>query len=167
MHGEMIISLIVAMDESRGIGKVNRIPWRLSADLKRFKAVTMGHHLIMGRKTYESIGKPLPGRKTVVITRNPNYLADGCRIAHSLQEALEIARTSEDDEAFVIGGGEIFNQALPLADRIHLTQVCARLDCDTFFPEIYLGDWRIAEESFQPADKKNEFASTYQLLFRK
>jgi dihydrofolate reductase len=163
----MIISLIVAMDEGRGIGKDNRIPWHLSADLKRFKALTMGHYLIMGRKTYESIGQPLPGRTTVIVTRNPDFLAAGCRIAHSLPEALEIARTSEEDEAFIIGGGEIFRLALPLADRIYLTQVYARLDCDTFFPDLDLGGWQISEESYQPADEKNQFASTYRVLIRK
>jgi dihydrofolate reductase len=163
----MIISLIVAMDEGRGIGKDNHIPWRLSADLKRFKALTMGHHLIMGRKTYESIGRPLPGRTTLIITRNLNYQAEGCQIAHSLKGALELARTDGEDEAFIIGGGEIFKHALPLADRIYLTQVRARLDCDTFFPDFDLGDWQISEESCQPADEKNQFATTYQLLIRK
>jgi dihydrofolate reductase len=163
----MIISLIVAMDEGRGIGKDNLIPWRLSADLKRFKALTMGHHLIMGRKTYESIGRPLPGRTTLIITRNLNYQAEGCQIAHSLNEALELARTGGEDEAFIIGGGEIFKHALPLANRIYLTQVRARLDCDTFFPDFDLGDWQISDESCQPADEKNQFATTYQLLIRK
>ena len=154
------------MDEERGIGKNNQIPWHLSADLKRFRALTMGHHLIMGRKTYESIGRPLPGRTTVIITRNLNYQAEGCRIVHTLQEALDLARTDGDNETFIIGGGEIFKRALPLANRIYLTHIYARMECDTFFPDFNLGDWRISEESFQPADEKNQFSSTYQVLIR-
>lgn len=169
----MIISLIVAMDLSGGIGKKGALPWRLSADLKRFKALTMGHYMIMGRKTYDSIGRPLPGRTTLVITRNPQYQpvagdnpAPDLIVSFSLDEALATARFSGESEVFVIGGGEIFELALPKAERIYLTRVQARLDCDTFFPELNLADWRLLAESFHPADEKNEYATIYQLLSR-
>jgi dihydrofolate reductase len=170
----MIISLIVAMDEARGIGAGNQILWHLSDDLKRFKSLTMGHHVIMGRKTYESIGRPLPGRTTIIITRNPNYqAADGAKanvqvsLARSLEQALAMAQAAGESEAFVIGGGEIFAQALPLAERIYLTTVQAQFECDVFFPRIDPAEWRILEESSVPADEKNQFASTYRLLIRK
>jgi len=162
----MIISLIVAMEENRGIGRDNCLPWHLSADLKLFKQHTLGHHLIMGRKTYDSIGKPLPGRTTIVLTRNPAYQPEGIQIAHSTGEALSLARKAGDSEAFIIGGGEVFIQALPLANRIYLTRVHASLECDTFFPEFNPAGWTIRQQFFQPADEKNDFAFTFQLLER-
>jgi len=170
----MLISLLVAMDENRGIGKDNHLPWHLSKDLKRFKALTMGHHIIMGRKTYDSIGRALPGRKTIVVTHNPDYQintvnnqsGDIC-IVHSIDEAITFAADAGDNEAFIIGGGEIFKQTLPLASRIYLTRVLIHLDCDTFFPELVPDQWEILEEAFVPADEKNEYDSIYQLLSRK
>ena len=114
----MRISLIVAMSENRVIGRGGGLPWRLSADLKRFKHLTMGHHLIMGRKTFESIGRVLPGRTSIVVTRQTDYRAAGVVVARSLSEALHIAATAGDDEAFVIGGGEIYRQILPSADQL-------------------------------------------------
>jgi dihydrofolate reductase len=163
----MIISLLVAMDEHNGIGQDNRLPWHLSTDLKRFKALTMGHHLIMGRKTYDSIGRPLPGRVMVVITRSVDYQAEGCRIAHSLQEALGIAEQAGETEAFVIGGGQIFAQALPLADRIYLTRVHTVCEADVFFPPFELEDWTIQATSEVPADEKNQFSSYFFVLARR
>jgi dihydrofolate reductase len=160
----MIISLLVAMDEKGGIGKDNGLPWHLSADLKRFKALTMGHHLIMGRKTYESIGRSLPGRVMVIITRNPEYQVEGCLIAHSLEEALRIVEQREESEAFIIGGGQIFAQALPLADRIYLTRVHTVSQADVFFPPFDPQEWSIQAKSELPADHKNQFSSTYLLL---
>jgi len=130
----VIISLLVAMDEKRGIGKAGKLPWRLSSDLRRFKALTMGHHIIVGRKTFESIGKPLPGRRTVVVTRNPSLSPEGCLIAGSVKEAIAVAQANGETEAFVIGGGDIYAQALDVADRIYLTQVHAEVDADSFFP---------------------------------
>src|SRR5262252_4069736 len=100
----MIVSLIVAMDEAGGIGKDGGLPWRLPSDLKRFKEITMGHHIIAGRKTYESIGKPLPGRQTIVVTRNPDYEAEGSSVVHSLAQAIELARSRGETEAIIIGG---------------------------------------------------------------
>ena len=163
----MIISLIVAMDEKRGIGMEGKLPWHLPADLKQFKSLTMNHHIIMGRKTYESIGRPLPGRIMVVVTRNPAYKAEGCLIVHSLEEAIEKARESEEDEAFIIGGGEIFTEAIDLADRIYLTQVHANIPVNIFFPEYSPGDWEEVESGFNPADEKNQYPFTYKILTRK
>jgi dihydrofolate reductase len=160
----LIVSLIVAMDERRGIGNANRLPWRQSADLRRFKALTMGHHLIMGRKTYESISRPLPGRTSIVVTRNPAYRAEGCLVAHSLEEALELARSRGETEAFVIGGSQIFSQAVGIAGRIYLTRVHTAGEADVFFPEFHEEDWEAVETSHHPADEKNEHPSTFMLL---
>lgn len=163
----MIVSLLLAMDRRRGIGLESRIPWRLSADMKQFKALTLGHHLIMGRKTFVSIGRPLPGRTTIVITRNPNFRPEGCLIAHSLEEALNLAQVRGEEEAFVIGGEQIFQLALPLADRIYLTRVDADVQADTYFPAFDEQAWVIKESYTHPADDKNEHPFTFQLLERK
>jgi dihydrofolate reductase len=162
----MRISLIVAMDENRGIGNDNRLPWRLPSDLKRFKALTMGHHLIMGRKTLESIGKILPGRTSIVLSRQSNYQPDGCLVASSLKDALAIAQDHGEDEVFIIGGGEIFASAVPQADRIYLTLVHATFPCDTFFPDFPMEDWLKKEDEFVPADAQNPFPSTFVILDR-
>ena len=163
----MIISLLVGMDEKRGIGKDGKLPWRLSSDMKRFRELTMGHHLIVGRKTFESIGKPLPGRQTIVVTRNPGFRPEGCLIAGSVQEAIGIAQANGEKEAFVIGGGDIYAQALDVADRIYLTQVHAEVDADTFFPELHHDRWVEKETSYQPAGEKNEHSFTFRLLEKK
>lgn len=160
----MIISLLVAMDERNGIGQDNRLPWHLSTDLKRFKALTMGHHIIMGRKTYESIGRPLPGRVMVIVTRSQTYRAEGCLVTHSLQEALDIARQAGETEAFVIGGGQIFAQALSLADKIYLTRVHTISEADVFFPAIDIQEWAIEANAEYPADDRNQFSSTYLII---
>jgi dihydrofolate reductase len=164
----MIVSLILAMDEQGGIGRDNQIPWRLSADLRRFKQLTMGHCIIMGRKTYQSIHRPLPGRTLIVITRQTNFQTGaGILCADSLENALQTAIRLGETEAFIIGGGEIFMQSLPLADQIYLTRVHARVQADTFFSQLKPEEWLVSEEHFVPADDKNEFASTFTLLKRK
>lgn len=163
----MIISLIVAMDEARGIGKENQIPWRMSDDLKRFKCLTMGHHLIMGRKTYQAIGKALPGRTTIVVTRNPSYEINDGLVAHSLEEAISLAENRGEDETFVIGGGKIFEAAIETADRIYLTLIHARADCDVFFPQFNKEDWMTCLEVFYKADDVNKYPSTFKLIKRK
>ena len=134
------ISLIVAMARNRVIGANNRIPWKVPGEQQLFKQITMGHHIVMGRKTYESIGRLLPGRTTVVVTRQPDYAVPGAIIAHSLQDALNAA--ARDSEVFVIGGAELFREALPIADRIHLSVVDAEPDGDTFMPEFDMKEWR-------------------------
>ncbi len=163
----MIISLIVAMDEQRGIGRGNALPWRLSDDLKRFKALTRGHFLVLGRKTYEAIGCPLPDRNIIIMTRRQNYTVDGCWVADSLQKALKIAQEHQENEIFIGGGGDIFSQALPLADRIYLTQVHASLGCDVFFPELVMVKWVEQERSFHAVNERNQYPSTFLLLTRR
>jgi dihydrofolate reductase len=162
----MIISLVVGMDEKRGIGIDGGLPWYLPADLKNFKSLTMGHHIIMGRKTYESIGRPLPGRIMVVVTRNPAYQAEGCLIVHSLEGAIEKARESGEDEAFIIGGGEIFTEAIELAGRIYLTLVHTVTEADVFFPILKPGHWVEIEMQDHQADNKNQFPYTFLILTR-
>ena len=144
------LSLIVAMDRNRVIGRNGRVPWHLSADLKRFKALTMGHHIIMGRNTWESIGRPLPGRVSVVVTRNRAYAAPGATVVNSLATALHVA--SEDSEAFVIGGGELYRESLPLADRIYLTELVGEYPGDVFFPALPPNEWRAGPREHQAAE---------------
>jgi len=162
----VIISIIVAMDENRGIGFEGRLPWHLSADLKRFRELTMGHHIITGRKTYESIGKPLPGRKMIVITRDPDFKADGCDVSHTIEDGLALAVERGETEAFVIGGAQIYTQILDRADRLYLTLVQAKVEADTFFPEVDMRLWREVESISHPADEKNQYPFTLKLLER-
>lgn len=130
------LSIIAAVQrKDRAIGKENKLPWHIREDLQRFKRLTLGHAVIMGRKTYESIGKPLPGRLNVVISRNKNYEAEGCTIVTSLAEAIEKAETNKTGEIFVLGGGEIYAQALGLVSKLHLTVVDADIEGDAFFPD--------------------------------
>jgi dihydrofolate reductase len=154
----------LALDEDGGIGKKGGLPWRLSADLKYFKEITWGHYLLMGRVTYQTIGRALPGRRSIILTRNLRFKAKGCLIAGSLREALQMAAGDGEQEAFVIGGGQIFEQALPLADRLYLTRVHAHLDCDIFFPRFILEEWAVRVQSEHPVDEKNDFAFTILLL---
>lgn len=163
----MIISLIVAMDEQRGIGKDGKLPWHLSSDLKRFRALTMGHHIIVGRKTYESIGKPLPGRHTIVVTRSESYKPEGCLIAHSVEEAIRVARERGETEAFVCGGAAIYAGALPGADRLYLTLVHTTVEADVFFPAIEQQAWTEKESSSHAKDEKNQYPLTFKLLEKK
>jgi dihydrofolate reductase len=162
----VIVSLIVAMDQQRGIGLNGQLPWRLSADLKRFRELTMGHHLIVGRKTYESIGKPLPGRQMIIVTRDHNYQAASCLVAHSLDEALTLAEARGESEVFIGGGAQIYAEALARADRLYLTLVAATVAADTFFPAFDESAWRVIETHHQPADERNQFPSTFKLLMR-
>jgi dihydrofolate reductase len=155
------------MDERRGIGHEGRLPWRLSTDLKRFRELTMGHHIIVGRKTFESIGKPLPGRSMIVVTRDPDYQAQGCATAHSIAEAIERARAAGETELFICGGAEIYAQTLDVAERIYLTRVHADCDADTFFPEFDRDEWAEASSEPHAADEKNEYPFTFSLLVRK
>lgn len=154
------------MDEAGGIGKDGRLPWRLSADLRRFKALTLGHCVIMGRKTWETIGKPLPGRTNLVISRQAGFRPDGVVVQPSLEAALEYASNKGETEAFVIGGGQVFKQALPLADRIYLTRVHARLDCDTFFPQVDWSDYRMLSGEEVGIDAKNEYRTNFTVYQR-
>jgi dihydrofolate reductase len=147
----MTISLIVAMTKDRVIGKDNKLPWHLPEDLKHFKQVTMGHSIIMGRKTYESIGKALPGRTNIVITRNPNFKAEGVIAVSSLKEAIDYGNQKE--EKFIIGGAEIFKEALFFADKIYLTLILDPIAGDTYFPEI---NW---DENFKKVEESGVILS--------
>jgi dihydrofolate reductase len=156
----MTLSLIVAMTRSGVIGRGGTLPWKLSADLKRFKALTMGHAILMGRKTYESLGRPLPGRTSIVITRQLGFRPPPeVLVAHSLHEALH--RASPDDRPFVIGGGEIYAQALPQIADLYVTWVEAEIDGDTRFPEIDWRQWREATCERHSADARNQYDYTF------
>lgn len=163
----MIISTIVGMANNRAIGKENDIPWHLPADLKYFKKTTIGKPIIMGRKCYESIGRPLPKRTNIIITRNKDYEAKGCIITHSLQEAIAKAKEEETTEIFIIGGGEIYQKALAIVDKIYLT--CIDLvveDATVFFPNIDSNQWQLIKEEKHQKDKKNPYDYTFKVLKR-
>src|SRR5262245_15985624 len=149
----VIVSIIAAMDRKHGIGFDNRLPWRLSADLKRFRDLTMGHHIIVGRKTFESIGRPLPGRRMIVVTRDRSYKAEECDFAHSIEDAVKLARERGESEVFICGGAEIYAQSIEIADRMYLTFVDADVAADTFFPAVDEREWSERESSYQPADE--------------
>ena len=163
----MIIALIAAVSENGVIGRDGKIPWHLPADLKLFKRLTMGHHLIVGRKTFESIGKPLPGRKMIVLSRQPGYTVEGCLTASSLPHALEIASKAGEDEVFIAGGATVYAQALPLADRFYFSQVCVKPRGDTNFPEFNLEDWTVTVQAEYPAVKGQRYEFTFMILDRK
>lgn len=160
----MIISLIVAAAENNVIGKNNQLPWHLPADMKYFKQTTAGHTVIMGRGTFESLGKPLPGRTNIVITRQQHFKAPGCTIVGSIADAISYAKENGTAETFIIGGGEVFRQSMSLAHRIYLTRIFHSFDGDTFFPELNTDEWKmISEERHQP-DEKNKYAFAFQLF---
>lgn len=161
----MKISIIVAMDDNRVIGIDGRLPWRLSADLRHFKSITMGKPIIMGRKTHESIGRVLPGRENVVITRNRNYLAQDCTVLQSLE--CVYARFNHVREIMIMGGEELYQQTLDRADRIYLTEVHTECKGDTRFPDFDRGQWLEVERKDHAADGKNEFDYSFVILDRK
>jgi dihydrofolate reductase len=161
----MIISLVVAMAENRVIGRDNGLPWKVSSDLRRFKALTIGKPVVMGRKCYESIGRPLPGRPNIVVTRNPDFKPDGVIVVHSLDHAFDRAEQEAEalgaDEIAVIGGGEIYRQAMDDADTLHVTYILARPEGDTYFPEIDPDTWQTAYREDVPKGEKDDFASRF------
>ncbi|MFW6145362.1 MAG: dihydrofolate reductase [bacterium] len=150
-----MLSMIVAAAENNAIGKDNKLLWHLPDDLKHFKNTTKGHHIIMGRKTFESNGLPLPKRTNIIITKNKDFTADGCLIVHSIDEALEIAKN--DNEPFIIGGETIYRQAMPLAERIYLTRVHTEIEGDTFFPEIDENEWEEKSREYHEKDEKHPY----------
>jgi dihydrofolate reductase len=159
-----MISLIVAMGRNRVIGRNNQLVWHLPADLKHFRKTTMGKPLIMGRKTYESVGMPLPGRTTIVVTRRTDLVAPGCLVAGSLEQALEAA--SPEPEIMIAGGGDIYRQAIPLCDRMYITIIEQEFEGDTFFPEFNQDEWVIEEERRHEADERNRYAMIFQTCRR-
>lgn len=140
----MKISIIAAVAANRVIGRQGKIPWKIPGEQKLFKKITFGHAVIMGRRTYESIGRPLPGRLNIIVTRNRNYLAAGCSVVHDLPGALNSC-PQDEDEAFICGGGQLYHEALPLADRIYLTVIQKEIPGDTYFPEIPPNEFRLKE----------------------
>jgi len=150
-----VISLIVAASTNNVIGVQGELPWRLSADLKRFKAITMGKPIVMGRLTYESIGRALPGRQNIVITRQTDYKVDGCDVVQSVDAAIEAA--GDAAEVMVIGGSHIYQAFLPIADRIYLTRVQADVEGDAFLPDLVADEWRETSRTEYSADESNDF----------
>jgi dihydrofolate reductase len=150
------VSLIVAMTRNRTIGFNNSLPWHLPADLKHFKALTISHHIVMGRKTYESIGRPLPGRISVVVTRNLKYSVPGVIVVNSIEDAIKSC--GDDEEIFVIGGAELYRQAIPLADRIYLTEIDADISGDAHFTELDRTMWQETERLSHAPDEKNIYS---------
>lgn len=161
----MNVSLIAALTRAGVIGAGNTLPWRLPADLKRFKSMTLGHSLILGRKTYESIGRPLPGRRIVIVTRNPAYRRPGALIAASLERALALC--AGEQEAFIGGGAELFAAALPLAQRMYLTWVEAEVPGDAFMPEVDWSEWQETHSESLAADADNPYATTFAVYERR
>lgn len=159
----MIVSLLLAASENGVIGKNNTLPWHLPDDLKYFKNLTWGLPILMGRKTFDSIGKPLPGRKSIVITRDKEWHHEGVEAVHSIKEAVQKGEGFGAKEIFVIGGAQIFNETLPIANRIYLTRIHQRFDGDVFFPEISESEWALTSSRFCAADEKNHYDHTYQV----
>lgn len=159
----MIISAIVAMSQGRVIGRNNEIPWYLPADFAYFKRVTLNHHIVMGRNCYESIGRPLPKRTNIIVTRNPFYIVSGCVVVHSVDEALDLAKRNGEDEVFIIGGGEIYAQTMHLLDKIYITEVDLNTKGSVFFPEINEAEWLLTSEEKHIKDEKNEWDYTFKI----
>ena len=162
----MIVSLLVAASENNVIGKDNQLPWHLPNDLKYFKNLTWGMPILMGRKTFDSIGKPLPGRKSIVITRNNDWQHEGVDVVHSIEEAIQKAESYGVKEIFVIGGAEIFTTSLLTADRVYLTRIHQDFDGDVFFPEVSEKEWELTSSRYCEADEKNKYNHTYQVWER-
>lgn len=165
----MIISAIAACSKNRVIGSGNQLPWSLPADMRYFMRTTMGRHVIMGRKTFESMnGKPLPKRTNIVITRDPYYVASGTMVVHSLEEALELAKHNGEEEVFIIGGGEIYKQSLPLLDKLYITEIDLEIkNGDTFFPILDPKEWDLISEDAHHPDEKNPHAYVFRVFKKK
>lgn len=163
----MRITLIAAMAENRVIGRDNGLPWHLPADLARFKRRTEGHAVIMGRRTFDSVGEPLPNRRCIVVTRRHDYHPPGAEVAHSLEEAIERGRRTEREELFILGGAEIYTLALPDVDRLELTIVHAEVAGDTFFPQVDLSAWTLVEDERHEADDRHAHAFSFRIYERR
>lgn len=161
-----MISFVVAMDKNRVIGKNNDLPWHLPEDLKFFKRVTMGHPIIMGRKTHESIGRALPGRENIIVTRDRKYVSEGCTVLHSINEVKDRARDT-DEEIFVIGGSEIFKELFPIADRLYITYIDEEFEGDTFFPIFSENDWELISNERGIKDKENPYTYSFRVYDKK
>ncbi|MEL6811416.1 MAG: dihydrofolate reductase [Bacteroidota bacterium] len=160
-----MITMIAAAGENNALGKDNDLVWHLPDDFKRFKSLTTGHHIIMGRKTFESFPKPLPNRTHVVITRNKGYHKEGAVVVHSMEEALRL--TAQDPQPFIIGGGEIYLLGMAVADRIELTRVHGSFDADAFFPAIPPEEWELTTTEYHEKDERHAYAFTYETWVRR
>lgn len=160
-----VLSLIVAMDEGGLIGRENGLPWRLPDDLAFFKRTTMGKPVIMGRKTYESIGKPLPGRENIVISRQADYRAPGCTVVGGIEEIS--TNNTDADELMIMGGSQIYSQSLPLACRLYVTRIHSRFEGDAWFPEVEWSNWSKVRTEYVPADQNNLYRHSFELWVRK
>ncbi len=154
----MILSVVVAVGVNRQIGLNNQLLWHLSDDLKRFKNLTKGHHILMGRKTYESIGHPLPNRTNIIVTRDKNYSVEGCVVVHSIEEAIELAQRNGESELFFCGGEAIYSKGLELCDKLYLTEVDYNGEADTFLPDYNLYQWKCENSEAFSSNEKNEFS---------
>jgi len=163
----MKISCIVATAKNNVIGKDNQIPWHLPADLKYFKKTTTGHHILMGRNCFESIGRALPKRTNVIITRDMFYTVSNCLIAHSVGEALSIAEANGEEEVFIIGGGQIYEQTIDLWDKLYLTEVDLEVEGDVFFPQIDMSEWKLSKKQDCLKDEKNTHNYSFRQYERK
>jgi dihydrofolate reductase len=162
----MLVSAIVAAAENHVIGDGEDIPWRISTDLKYFKRTTLNHHVIMGRKTFASMGRPLPKRTNIVLTRDPLFVATGIIVAHSIEEALTIAYDNGEQEAFIIGGGEIYRQSMDYLDKIYLTRVHAEMPGETTFPELDTAQWELVSQEAHPAGERDDHPFTFEIYER-
>jgi dihydrofolate reductase len=160
-----MISFLVAMDQKRTIGKDNDLPWHLPADLKYFKQVTMGHPIVMGRKTHEAIGRVLPGRENIVLTREKSYTSPGCTVIHSIEDLLNIDK-EKDEEVFVIGGAEIFKEVFTSADRLYITLIEDVFEGDTYFPDFDQSEWEVVSKEKGIKDEKNPY-DYYYIVFKR
>ncbi len=164
----MIISAIAAMSSNRVIGRNGDLPWHQPRDMKFFKETTLGHHIIMGRNNFASLDyRPLRGRVNIVLTRDPFFITSSAIVMHSIEEALSFAQDAGEEEAFIIGGGEIYKQSMHLLDKIYLTEVITETSGDTYFPEIDINDWELVSSQRFEADEKNEFPMRFDVLLRK
>ncbi|MES2418712.1 MAG: dihydrofolate reductase [Bacteroidota bacterium] len=158
------LSIVVAISANNAIGKNNQLLWHLPSDLKHFKEITSGHPIIMGRKTFDSIGKPLPNRRNIIITRKTGLTIPGVEVTHSLAEAISLCKN--ENEAFIVGGAEIYKEALAFTDRIYLTTVHQTYEADVFFSEIKHSEWKVINQEYHPADEKNNVAYTFSTMER-
>jgi dihydrofolate reductase len=159
-----MIIMIAAVAENNALGKNNELVWHLPNDFKRFKSLTTGHHIIMGRKTFESFPKPLPNRTHVIITRQKDYHPEGCIVVDSMEKAIAVC--PENETSFIIGGGEIYNLALPFTDKLEITRVHHNFEADAYFPVIDTGKWKEIQSEFNQKDEKHLFDYTYQTFIK-
>ena len=162
----MKVSIIVATAENNVIGTKNKLPWYLSADLKHFKATTLKHHIVFGQNTFESIGRVLPDRTTIILSNDPNYKQEGCIVVRSPEEVIEVAKKAGESELFICGGGMVYKTFLPLTDKIYLTKVNAKIEGDVFFPELPENEWKVVSREPHEKDERNQYDYEFQVLER-